>query len=68
MDDFGTKTKDLLKMWETVKNTALPDYFYYIILAAFVTVVGLLIFRVIYTHKKKIDRKARLKARYANKK
>ena len=68
MDDFGPKTKDLLKMWETVKNTALPDYFYYIILAAFVTVVGLLIFRVIYTHKKKVDRKARLKARYANKK
>jgi spermidine/putrescine transport system substrate-binding protein len=68
MDDFGPKTKDLVRMWEKVKNTVMPAYFYYIVLAGFVTVVGLVIFRVIYTHKRKRDRKERIKARYAARK
>ena len=68
MDDFGPNTKNLLKMWETVKNTTMPAYFYYIVLSAFVIFVGAVLAHIIYSHKKKRDRKARLKARYAVKK
>jgi hypothetical protein len=68
MDDFGPNTKNLLNMWEVVKNTAMPAYFYYIILACILIVAGLIITRVVIRHKKRKDRVARIKARYAVKK
>ena len=68
MDDFGPNTKNLLNMWEVVKNTAMPPYFYYIILAGILIIAGLIIARVVIRHKKRKDRVARIKARYAVKK
>ena len=68
MDDFGPNTKNLLSMWEKVKNTAMPDYFYYLVLIGFVSVVGLIVTKVIIDKKKRKDRINRIKARYAAKK
>ena len=68
MDDFGPNTKNLLSMWEKVKNTAMPDYFYYLVLIGFVSVIGLIVTKVIIDKKKRKDRINRIKARYAAKK
>ena len=68
MDDFGPNTKNLLNMWEKVKNTAMPDYFYYLVLVGFVSVIGLIVTKVIIDKKKRKDRINRIKARYAAKK
>lgn len=63
MDDFGKNTKNVLKMWEKLKNNEMPAYFYYSLLAGTLTIVGLILFLSIRKRKVKRDRIKRLKER-----
>ncbi len=44
MADFGEQNASMLLMWESVKNTSLPIWSYFLILAAFLIIIGLFIF------------------------
>ncbi len=44
MADFGEQNASMLLMWESVKNTSLPIWSYFLILAIFLIIVGLFIF------------------------
>lgn len=44
MADFGEQNASMLLMWESVKNTSLPIWSYFLILAAFLVIIGLFIF------------------------
>lgn len=63
MDDFGPNTKNVIKMWEKLKNTSMPAYFYYIVLGGIGLLIGFIIFRYVMKIKKRRDRILRLKAR-----
>lgn len=56
MADFGSQTANMLMMWENVKNTALPVWSYYVILAIVMALIGYGIYATI-SHKAKIRRR-----------
>lgn len=57
MADFGEQNASMLLMWESVKNTSLPIWSYFLILAIFLIIVGLFIFSYV---KKAAVRKRRM--------
>ncbi len=60
MADFGEQNASMLLMWESVKNTSLPIWSYFLILAAFLIIIGLFIFSYVKkaaVRKKRTERK-----------
>lgn len=63
MDDFGTRTKNVLAMWEKVKNNTMPMYFYYTLLGIILAVIAVILFNKIRQKRIKKERIQRLKER-----
>ncbi len=68
MADFGTQNSKMVKMWEKLKNTALPTWAYFTILAAVILIIILAILNEIRKHavmarrrQRKIDRENKIK-------
>ncbi len=60
MADFGEQNASMLLMWESVKNTSLPIWSYFLILAAFLIIIGLFVFayvRKAAVRKRRTERK-----------
>lgn len=65
MDDFGPNTNSVIRMWEKLKNTSMPAYFYYLVLAGVILTITGVVTYVVLKNKKRADRIKRLKERTA---
>ena len=65
MADFGSQNASMLLMWESVKNTSLPTWAYYFILAILVLILLLIVLLQVSRHAVKKRRKERKEAREA---
>lgn len=63
MADFGTQNASMLLMWESVKNTRLPTWVYYFILAIVLIIIALIIIHQVSRSAVKKRRKDRKLAR-----
>ncbi len=70
MADFGEQNASMLLMWESVKNTSLPIWSYFLILAAFLIIIGLFIFSYVKkaaVRKRRTERKLERERKAATK-